>query len=140
MTRMLRKRSQAAKPVATRKDEQQVLAVNQAWADAEADHDNATLQRILGDRFVVTDAAGQTIDKEAFIEKLLRLSLASQTVAHDIVRIHGDTAVVIGTTTVSFLVHGKEETQAFRYTATYIKRDGRWRAIAEQLGQLVPRQ
>jgi len=117
-------------------DEKQLIALNQQWSDAEVKHDEATLQRILDDRFVCTDDDGKTTDKAGFIKEILQSHMTSQAAADDVVHIHGDTAVLVGTTTVRFLSGGKEQALSFRYTVVYLKRNGQWRAIAEQLGRL----
>ena len=118
-------------------DERKVLALNQEWADAEVRHDEAALQRILDDRFIVTDDEGKTKDKAAFIEETRHFSMISQTLADDTVRIHGHTAIVVGTSTIRFRAKGQEQALVIRYTAVYIKRHGQWRAIAEQFGRLA---
>lgn len=106
-------------------DERQVLALGQEWAAAEVSHDEAALKRILDDRVVVTYNDGRTVDKERFISDSRRWSMLSQTLADEIVRIHGDTAVVVGTTTVRTAADGKETSAALKYTVTYVKRQGR---------------
>lgn len=117
-------------------DEKQLIALNQQWSDAEVKHDEATLQRILDDSFVFTDDDGKTTDKAGFIKEILQSHMTSQAAADDVVHTYGDTAVLVGTTTVRFVSGGKEQALSFRYTVVYLKRNGQWRAIAEQLGRL----
>jgi ketosteroid isomerase-like protein len=119
-------------------DEDQILALNREWGDAEVRHDEAILQRILDDRFVCTWHSGKTVDKAGFIVAVLRGSFISQTLSDEITFIHGDTAVSVGTDTVKgFAPDGAEETNVLRFTATFIKRDGQWRAVAEHIGGLA---
>ena len=117
--------------------EQQVLAVEQQWADAEVKHDSASLSRILDDRFVVSYASGQPLDKAAFIAQAMRLSMTSQTVSHDAVRIYGNIAIIVGDTIVRS-PNSTEPAQSYRYTTVYLKRRGRWVGVAEQLGSGRP--
>jgi ketosteroid isomerase-like protein len=117
------------------KDEQQIVALEREWADAEVKHDSAALERILDDRFVATFATGKPLDKHAFIAQAMKFSFTSQSVAHDVIQIYGDTAVIVGMGTGnSRSADGKEQAQTFRYTAVFQKRQGRWFAIAEQVG------
>lgn len=58
----------------------------------------------------------------------------SQTLTDQTVLIDGDTAIVIGVAHFTVAVEGKDnEKSAARYTTTYIKRDGQWRALALQM-------
>jgi ketosteroid isomerase-like protein len=124
-------------PLAT-SDEDQILALNRKWGDAEVRHDDAVLQRILDDRFVCTWPSGMTVDKAGFITAVFHGSFISQTFSDEITLIHGDTAVSVGTDTVKgFATYGAEETDVLRFTATYIKRDGQWRAVAEHISELA---
>jgi ketosteroid isomerase-like protein len=118
-------------------DEQQVLAVDQQWADAELKHDEPTIRAILDDGFVFTGEDGKTVDKARFLDEMRNSSMTPQTLAPDIVHIHGDTAVIVGTDTVQFDASGKQRTVALRYTVIYIKRHHQWRAVAEQVGRLA---
>ncbi|HLZ49910.1 MAG TPA: nuclear transport factor 2 family protein [Candidatus Acidoferrum sp.] len=125
----------APKPSAGR-IEKQLMALNKEWSDAEVKHDEATLQRILDERFICTDEDGKTTGKADFIKDILQLHMTSQDAAVGVVQIHGDTAVLVGTTTVHLLSDGKEKALSFRYTVVYLKRNGQWRAMAEQFGRL----
>jgi ketosteroid isomerase-like protein len=44
-----------------------------------------------------------------------------------------DTAVVVGTDTVRGTEKGAPYVVVYRYTVTYVHRQGRWRALAEHL-------
>jgi len=114
------------------------MALNREWGEAEIRHDEAALQRILDDRFVCTWPGGKTVDKAGFMAAVLQGSFISQTLSDEITLIHGDTAVSVATDTVTgFADNGAEETHVLRFTATYIKRAGQWRAIAEHISGLA---
>ena len=114
-------------------EEQRVLTLEQQWAYAEVKHDAVALERILDDEFVVSYSSGKPMDKAAFIAHAMTSSMASQTVSHDVTRIHGNTAIIVGTTIIRPL-NSSEPAQSYRYTTVYVKRHGRWFGIAEQLG------
>jgi len=111
---------QVAAPTA----EAQVLALDQEWIDAEVNHDRKTLERILDDQFVVIGPSGKTRDKAAFIESILSQPIAPFKVTHDVVRIYGDTAIVVDR-------FGAEP--EIKCTWVAIRREGQWRVIAEQM-------
>ena len=118
-------------------DQQQVLALEQRWTDAEIKHDPTALALILDDQFVVSYASGQPLNKAAFIARAMKLSMASQTVTHDVIHIQGNTALIVGTIIIHPL-NSTEPAQSYRYTTVYLKRRGRWVGIAEQLGAPAP--
>ena len=130
---------QAAPPTDAR---QQLLDLEKQWTEAEDKSDTETLRRILDDRFVATFGAARTYDKEAFIKLFARDvdPSASQALTYEAVIIDGDTAVVIGTDTAHGTRNGAAHTAVYKYTATYIRRDGRWRALAEHIVKVPPPQ
>ena len=118
-------------------DEQQVIATESEWVQAEVHRDAAVLGRVLDDRFLVNSSTGDLSDKAAVIADVLGWKMVSQTITDRTVLVDGDTAIVFGTANFRFAVEGKDdEASAGRYTTTYIKRDGQWRALALQMTAL----
>jgi ketosteroid isomerase-like protein len=112
-------------------DEQQVLAVEDAWIDAEMRHDEAALRRIMHDRYTVNRSDGTTAGKEAEIARLLASHMISATLTERTVVVDGDTATTFGTVNVVDPAEGAGTiTTAARYTLTYVRRQGQWRALA----------
>lgn len=122
---------QAAAPTA----EEQIRALEQEWVDAEVDRDAATLRRILDEKFIATLGAGAPFNREAFIEAIVSVTATdiSHTLSDSTIVTDGDTAVVAAIDTVRGAVNGASFAHAYRYTATYIRRGGRWVALAEHL-------
>ena len=121
--------------------ERQVLDVEQAWVAAEAKRDAVTLRRILDDKFVATFDAKKPYDKEAFIKQEVSEPVdptESQTLTGETVIIDGDTAIVVGIDTLRKIQSGKPYMLVARYTTTYVRRDGQWRALAEHLVIVPP--
>ena len=117
---------------------QQILDLEQVWLTAEHNHDAATLRRILDDKFVATFGGKKPLDKEAFIKSQVSGDVdptESETLTDRNVILDHDTAVVVGVDTESGTRKGKPYTEVARYTATYIRRDGRWVALAEHLAE-----
>ena len=115
---------------------QQLLNLENEWAAAEDKHDTATLRRILDERFVGTFSSGKTYDKEAFIKAILATDVdpaSSQSLRYEAVIIDGDTAVLVGTDTIHGSKSGAAHTAVAKYTVTYVRRNGQWLALAEQL-------
>lgn len=118
-------------------DEQQVIATESEWVQAEVQRDAAVLDRVMDDRFLVNSSTGELSNKVAVIADVLGWKMTSQTISDRTVIVDGDTAIVFGTANFRFAVEGKDdEVSAGRYTTTYIKRDGQWRALALQMTAL----
>ena len=123
-------------PATAGDDKQQVLQLEDDWVVAESKHDATTLKRILDDKFVARFGAGKLIDKETFIREIVRSDIdpsITQTLTDRTVIIDNDTAVVIGTDTERGMKNDAAYTIVARYTATYIRRNGHWLALAELL-------
>jgi len=127
----------SAPTIAASTDEQQVVATESEWVQAEIHRDAAVLERVLHDRFLVNSSTGKLSDKAAVIAEVLGWKMVSQTITDRTVLVDGDTAIVFGTANFRFAVDGQDdEVSAGRYTTTYIKRDGQWRALALQMTAL----
>jgi ketosteroid isomerase-like protein len=115
---------------------QQVLDLGDEWVAAELKHDAATLRRILDDKFIATFDSKKPYDKEGFIKAIVEGDIdptASQTLTDETVILDRDTAVVIGTDTVRGTEKGATYAVVYRFTVTYVHRQGRWLALAEHL-------
>ncbi len=105
------------------------------WADAVRNRDTKALDKIFEADMIVTAFDGTTRGKTEEIEILKpggvmkMLSISNDDVK---VRIFDKTAVVTALTRMNFVVGEKESSSAFRYTAVFLKKDGRWQIIALQ--------
>ena len=112
-------------------EEERVLAVEDEYVAAEISRDDATLHRILDDRFVFNANNGTTSGKAELIAGVLGWKMTWQKITERTVLVDGNTAVICGTTELRFASDGGEDTKSLlRYTSTYIKRQDEWRFIA----------
>jgi ketosteroid isomerase-like protein len=111
----------------TSSDEAQLLALDQAWIEAEVEGDRDALERILHEDFLATFASGKTVDRSAFIDMISQSEIRPFEVIHDMVRVHGDTALVIDL--------GADRLS--KYTWIAIKRGGQWRVISETFSEMA---
>jgi uncharacterized protein (TIGR02246 family) len=119
--------------------EQQVMALNNAWAHAITKGDAAALSRILADDVIVTSGNGEIRNKAAEIkdsagppdpEFVWTRSFTTEDVR---VRIYRDAALVTGRAKWGFRYRGQEVNQERRYTHMYVKQQGQWRIVAQQV-------
>lgn len=119
-------------------DEHQVAAVDDACVVAEVAYDEAAMRRMIDERFVFNEADGTTVDKEGFVQRVLKLPMVGQTIRDRTILIEGDTALVFATTELRFARVGQPESvNTLRYTCVYVRRDGRWRMLALQMQPLT---
>ncbi len=104
--------------------------------------DTAALERIWADDYSFTNPGGNVMDKAGYIGALKSGGLKFETldIADMKVRVYGDAAIVTGRATVK----GKSDTQDIndqvRYTSMYVKRQGRWQAVAMQATRIAQQQ
>jgi len=112
------------------KEEQEVEKFEREWSEAYKQHDKATLERILADDFIFTDPQGKVHNKAQYIDVALHEEILSYNMSDLIVRVHGDTGIVIGAWNAKYRVDGKEQSVTLRFTDVVVKRDGRWQVVA----------
>ena len=106
--------------------EAELIALDDAWIDAEVSGDRDTLERILHDDFLATFASGRTIDRTTFIDLIISNRPAPFSVTHESIRVHGDTALIIDVS----------EDGETKFTWIAVKRGGQWRVISETFSRV----
>ena len=121
-------------------DETALLDLERAWVRAEIEKDAGTLRRILDDRFLATFGSGRTLDKAGFIALItgddLHVMLSCDFTDRRLI-LDADTAVIVDTATMRGTRGGAPYATPARVTATYVRRDGAWRILAEHLNALA---
>src|SRR6266567_3758181 len=119
--------------------EQSLKVAEHQWTEAFKNRDKDALNRILDDRFVFTDDKGQVFSKTQYVDAAVQaIKVASYSLDDMTVRVFGDAAVVAGRWAGKLTIDGKDASGAFRYTDTFVKRLGRWRAVASQETRMPP--
>ena len=126
--------------VSQQTEEQSVLAAEDEYIAAEVTRDEAALRQLVDDRFAFVSSKGTITGKEELIQSILKMAMVGQKIRERSVLVEGDIAIIFGTAELRFADTGKEDaTQNLRYTATYVKRQGRWRMLALQMQQRAPK-
>jgi ketosteroid isomerase-like protein len=102
------------------------------WVDALVKSDTATLDSIFADTYVDTDEHGQRTDKQGVLSVLKsgELKLESIKLSDMQVHVYGDAAIVIGSSAQAGNFKGQALAPKVIFTDTFIKRNGKWRAVA----------
>jgi ketosteroid isomerase-like protein len=112
-------------------DRQAITKIENEWSNAFKTHDKAVLERILADDFVFTDENGGFVKgRVAYIDGLLKgEKLGDFTLSEVLITLHGWTAVVTG---IFGAKDAKGAIESTRFTDTFVKEDGGWKAVSSQ--------
>ncbi|MBX3243729.1 MAG: nuclear transport factor 2 family protein [Acidobacteria bacterium] len=126
---------QAPTPSDQNNAEAEVMKAIAKWADAVRSRDMKALDALFADELFITTFDGKTRGKKEELEVLKpNPNVRTVSVENEDVRVklYGETAVVTALTKMQFVISEKETPVAMRYTAVFVKRDGRWQMVALQ--------
>jgi ketosteroid isomerase-like protein len=120
-------------------DEEALLSLQRAWARAVARNDREALARIVGEGFFVTDPTGFVWDRDNFLAAVAAgISGVEALDLEDLhAHVYGDAAVVTGRSTYKTRPGRADLAGAYRFTNTYLRRDGRWVCVAGHEGRMA---
>ena len=105
------------------------------WAAAIQAHDVTVPQQIVAADYIGVNSAGRVVNKAALIAEMKRdkNNYTAATNSGVTVRVHGNTAVAVGTTKQTGTdPAGKAFNYTYRWTDTWLERNGQWQCIASQ--------
>jgi ketosteroid isomerase-like protein len=115
--------------------------LSNSGAGAVATRDMAALEKLFADDLFITSYDGSTRGKKEELEALKPApGLKTLSVENEDLRIkiYGKSAVVTAIVKMRFESGGKETVVAFRYTAVFVKKDGRWQITVLQTTRYTP--
>jgi len=112
--------------------EQELMKLENGWADALVKVDLAFLDRILADGYIFTGADGKVSNKAQEIASVKSGESVVTSAANDEmkVRVYGNVAVVTGRWTSKQTLKGTDISGQYRWTDTWVKIAGRWQCVA----------
>ena len=117
---------------------QKIIKLEHTWADAVKRRDMSALSLILADDYRDTSSKGVVRNKVEEIESVR--AVATNFLSYDVdeleVRVYGGVAVVTGRLIVKVLYENQQVEGRFRYTRMYVRRVGRWQAVASQMTEV----
>ncbi|WP_197427044.1 nuclear transport factor 2 family protein [Noviluteimonas gilva] len=118
--------------------EKDILRVEAELLHAWETGDAATVRRDLDPSFTLVDSKGAITDYAANVAEVEKRDPAYTVFRNrdQAVRVYGDSAVVIGITRVEGTSGGANFTAEFRFTDTWVKRDGQWKLAASHASRL----
>ena len=122
-------------------DEQTLLKLEQDWGEATMKGDVAFVDRSEAEEYVYTDPNGQLSNKKDSLDaaKAGATKIVSFKIRDVKVHVYGDSAVLTGQTQLK----GKDDNGTdisgdYRWTDVFIRREGRWQAVASQATAIQP--
>lgn len=114
--------------------EQTLIQLEQDWNRAMLAKDYKTVEKIVADDWTGIDFRGMTITKEESLQELKSGESSNQSVElGDMkVKVYGNVAVVVGSDTEKSTYHGKDSSGNYAWMDVFVKRGGRWQAVASQ--------
>jgi ketosteroid isomerase-like protein len=112
-----------------------VREMENRWAAATKAHDIATIQSLLAGDYVGVTASGSIVNKAGLLAELRKDKNVYDSVTNSRldVRMHGDAAVVVGTTKQRGKdASGREFNFTYNWTDTWVLRGGQWQCVASQ--------
>lgn len=116
----------------TRAERSKIIALENAWNQAQMHRDGEALNRLIVDTFVYTDTDGTVLNKAKFIADSKDPSVETTLVANDNVEVYfyPGVAVVTGAYHARGTNQGKPFDHYGRFTDTWISSEGQWRCVA----------
>jgi len=119
--------------------EQTLMQLERDWSQASLKKDIDTLNKIMADDWVNIDFQGKVVTKAQTIASLKSGLPATQAagLGEMKVRVFGDSAIVTGSDTGKSGSKGKEVIEKYLWTDVFVRRNGRWQAVASQSTKVV---
>jgi uncharacterized protein (TIGR02246 family) len=115
---------------------QTLQSLEHAWLDAEKNHDAAAFEKLVTDDWIAISPDGKSQTKAERAAEIKAAHITSATLGDMKVRVFGDTAVVTGTDDEVTMTDGKKSSDHYVWTDVFVKRNGKWLAVASQTAQI----
>ena len=116
----------------------EIRALEVAHNQALANHDVATLEKMLSDDFTFVTPRGDLRSKQDVLKAVATGNIGNEYLeTSDLkIRVYADMAVVTGRALQTAQRAGKDFTDSYRFTRVYLRRGGQWLAVALQMTRL----
>jgi len=119
--------------------EETIQKLEQEWGDALVKRDQAVIDRIASEDWVLTDPEGNLVPKAKADADVKSGTTTFESFHLDDlkVKVFGKTAIAYGLETEKSKYQGKDTSGQYRFTDVFIKRDGRWQAISTHVSRVA---
>ena len=118
--------------------EQQLIALEHLWNEAQVNRDASALANMIGDKFVNTEWDGEVSERGKFLADIAdpRFKVNMLNIQDVKVVLYKDTAVVAGIYHTKGTFQGKPYEHVGRFTDTWVFQDARWQCVASHTSLL----
>jgi ketosteroid isomerase-like protein len=128
----------AQTPAPVKSDQDILIELEHNWDAAFHRHDQAFIDRVLADEFIVTYDNGVRGDRALELKlALIDENIDSSQMDEFIVKEFGNTAVVWFTLHLVGPVKGERVQNDYRFTDVFVLRDGRWQCVSSQSTKIL---
>jgi ketosteroid isomerase-like protein len=113
-------------------DESKILALENAWNQAQMHHNSTAVASMISDTFIYTDYDGTVMNKTQFLADLKDPDYKASLVENENVKVftYSGAAVVIGTYHTKGTYKGKPFEHWGRFTDTWLYQNSLWQCVA----------
>ena len=113
-------------------DENKILALENAWNQAQLHHNSTVVASMLPDTFIYTDYDGTVMNKTQFLADLMDTSYQATMVVNENVTVftYEGAAIVIGTYHTKGTYKGRPFEHWGRFTDTWVFENKLWQCVA----------
>jgi ketosteroid isomerase-like protein len=112
-------------------DAREIERLANAWMNAGAERDAATLERIMGEEFRLASGRGVFVDRAEWLRMAFEeIEVESFAYADVSVRTYGDVAVMQSRWRQRARLRGDDWSGEGLLTDVWVRRDGRWQVVA----------
>jgi ketosteroid isomerase-like protein len=111
-----------------------ILALENAWNQAELHHDAGAIDAIVAETFISVDHHGHLQNKAQYIADLKDTSFSPEQISNTdtSVYVYGNTAIVTSAYRTKGTDGGKPFVHHGRFTDTWVNMSGKWKCVANQ--------
>jgi ketosteroid isomerase-like protein len=111
-----------------------ILALENAWNQAELHHDAGAVDAIVAETFISVDHHGHLQNKAQYIADLKDTSFSPEQISNTdtSVYVYGNTAIVTSAYRTKGTDGGKPFVHHGRFTDTWVNMSGKWKCVANQ--------
>jgi ketosteroid isomerase-like protein len=111
-----------------------ILALENAWNQAELHHDAGAVDTIVAETFISVDHHGHLQNKAQYIADLKDTSFSPEQISNTdtSVYVYGNTAIVTSAYRTKGTDGGKPFVHHGRFTDTWVNMSGKWKCVANQ--------
>ena len=123
----------------TSRVEDQIKELEQNWAQAVVKEGAASVDQYEADDIITTDPTGRVTGKAEDRTDLSSgdYKIQSEELSDLTVHVYGNIAVATATNTMKGTYKGQDLSGKYRFTDTWVKRNGKWQVVASQYTKVL---